>query len=227
VRSEGTAQPAGYRSAKTALRGPENRSYGRTAAFRGFADKSVTFQSSEEETSSEVGKCSQCAGEPSSAASEAKSLPMLRSAPPGMGRRLRPPATQPVCGAPPSFVGRKDLPLQGVALIFTERNAIRAGRPDAARQSPGGVRPAVLSAHQRDSGRSVNLRCLPRPSEHLRRIRVCGGPAGGQATRAAPLLLQSHLTKWLGNSRAVSPTVRCAADDVAAWSAAESGPPPN
>jgi len=36
----------------------------------------------------------------------------------------------------------------------------------AARQSPRGVRPAVLSAHRRDSGRGVKLRCLPRPSEH-------------------------------------------------------------
>ena len=59
----------------------------------------------------------------------------LLGAPPGIGRRLRPPATQPVCGAPPSFVGRKDLPLQRVALTFTERDAMRAGRPDAARQS--------------------------------------------------------------------------------------------
>jgi len=65
-----------------------------------------------------------------------------------------------------SLVGRKDIPLQGVAPTFTVPNAMRAGRPDTARQSPRGVRPAVLSAHQRDSRRGVNLRSLPRPSDY-------------------------------------------------------------
>jgi hypothetical protein len=32
---------------------------------------------------------------------------------------------------------------------------------------------------------------------------------------------KAHLAEWLANSRAVAHTVRCAADDVAAWSAAE------
>ena len=65
-----------------------------------------------------------------------------------------------------SLVGRKDIPLQGVAPTFTVPNAMRAGRPDTARQSQRGVRPAVLSAHQRDSRRGVNLRSLPRPSDY-------------------------------------------------------------
>jgi hypothetical protein len=88
---------------------------------------------------------------------------------------------------------------------------MRAGRPDAARQSPRGVRPAVLSAHQRDSGRGVNLRCLPRPSEHRPRPGVCGSPPrkqfgllvsspqlshfGGSATRTAGFLSNGS-TRW-------------------------------
>ena len=58
-------------------------------------------------------------------------------------------------------------------------------------------------------------------------MKTCGVPgfaataADGAGYESSALLLQSHLTEWLGNSRAVSPTVRCAADDVAAWSAAE------
>jgi hypothetical protein len=38
-------------------------------------------------------------------------------------------------------------PYRGNADGFTARKTMRAGRPDAARQSPRGIRPAVLSAH--------------------------------------------------------------------------------
>jgi hypothetical protein len=65
-----------------------------------------------------------------------------------------------------TFVCRQEGPTPtGVTLTFRERKAMRAWRPDAARQSPHSVRPAVLCAHQRDSGCGVNLRCLHRPSE--------------------------------------------------------------
>ncbi len=56
---------------------------------------------------------------------------------------------------------------------------------------------------------------------------------GRQETTACASDVRQHYfsspnpAEWLGNSRAVSPTVRCAADDVAAWSAAEFRAPPN
>jgi hypothetical protein len=50
----------------------------------------------------------------------------------------------------------------------------------------------------------------------LRSPRV--GPLPGAPINAA---VEPTLTEWLGISRANSPTVRYAADDVAAWSAAE------
>ena len=145
----------------------------------------------------------------------------MLGAPPDIGRRLRPPATQPVCGAPPSFVGRKDLPLQRVALTFTERDAMRAGRPDAARQS------RVVSGPQFSPLTKEIQTEAQTCAASLVRVKTCGvsgfaaTAADGAGYESSALLLQSHLTEWLGNSRAGSPTVGCAADDVAAWSAAE------
>ena len=111
-----------------------------------------------------------------------------------VGGRKRP---APLLGAPPGnrseaaaprdparfavrhFVCRQEVPTSaGAGTDFHKPNAMRAGRPDAARQSPRGVRRAVLSAHQQDSRRGVNLRRLPRPSERRGRIRPTRLPLG-------------------------------------------------
>jgi hypothetical protein len=48
-------------------------------------------------------------------------------------------------------------------------------------------------------------------------VYICD-PLDPPTTPDAP---NAHLAEWLGNFWALAPTVRCAADDVAAWSAAE------
>ena len=91
---------------------------------------------------------------------------LLLGAPPGIGRRLRPPATQPVCGAPLLLSAGRTYPCRGWRrLSQCPMPCERGGRtPHVSPSVASG--PAVLSAHQRDSRRGVNLRSLPRPSDY-------------------------------------------------------------
>jgi hypothetical protein len=141
----------------------------RRGIFRGGEPRGAAATQGEERAAARAHKRRPAKhGRPSRGVRTARAVAL--GAPPGTGRGLRHPATQPVCGAPPSLVGRKDLPLEGVTLTFIERNAMRAGRPDAARQSPRGGRPAMCGVRKsiRHAASAYSWMSPPRRSRRWR-----------------------------------------------------------